>query len=57
MIKEKEMAVKIGFIGVGGIAGSHLDRLSRMEEARVVALCDVVKEKAEESAKKYQATS
>ena len=51
------MAIKIGFIGVGGIAGSHLERLSQIGEARVVALCDVVKEKAEESAKKYQATS
>ena len=51
------MAVKIGFIGVGGIAGSHLDRLSQIEEARVVALCDVVKEKVEEAAKKYQVTS
>ena len=51
------MAIKIGFIGVGGIAGSHLGNLSQIEEARVVALCDVVKEKAEEAAKKYQAIS
>ncbi len=51
------MAVKIGFIGVGGIAGSHLERLSQIEEERVVAVCDVLKEKAEAAAKKYQATS
>ena len=51
------MAVRIGFIGVGGIAGSHLGNLSQIEEAKVVAVCDVVKEKAEEAAKKYQATS
>ena len=51
------MAVKVGFIGVGGIAGSHLERLSQIEEAKVVALCDVVKEKVEDAAKKYQATS
>ena len=49
------MAVRIGFIGVGGIAHSHLGRLSQIKEARIVALCDVVKEKAEESAKTYQA--
>jgi len=51
------MAIKIGFIGVGGIAGSHLGNLSQIEEAKVIALCDVVKEKTEEVAKKYQATS
>ena len=51
------MAIKIGFIGVGGIAGSHLGNLSQIEEARVVAVCDVVEEKAEEAAKKYQAIS
>ena len=49
------MAIKIGFIGVGGIAHSHLSRLSQIKEARIVALCDVVKQKAEESAKTYQA--
>ncbi|MCK4244061.1 MAG: Gfo/Idh/MocA family oxidoreductase [Candidatus Omnitrophica bacterium] len=51
------MAVRIGFIGVGGIAHSHLSRLSQIKEAEIVALCDVVRGKAEDAAKKYQATS
>ncbi len=51
------MAIRIGFIGVGGIAHSHLGRLSQIKEARIVALCDVVREKAEEAAKKYEAVS
>ncbi len=51
------MSLRIGFIGVGGIAHSHLTRLSRIDEAKIVALSDVVKEKAEKAAKDYQAHS
>ncbi|MEJ7652549.1 MAG: Gfo/Idh/MocA family oxidoreductase, partial [Chloroflexia bacterium] len=35
------MAVRIGFIGSGGIAGSHLSTLVDNPDAEVVALCDV----------------
>ena len=35
------MSVRIGFIGVGGIAGSHLATLLQMPEVEVVALCDI----------------
>ncbi|HET7560090.1 MAG TPA: Gfo/Idh/MocA family oxidoreductase [Limnochordia bacterium] len=41
------MAVRIGFIGVGGIAASHLANLVRMPEAEVVALCDISAEQIE----------
>lgn len=49
------MAIRIGFIGVGGMGNSHLGMVSQIEEVEVVALCDVVKERAEEAAKMYQA--
>jgi len=51
------MAIRIGFIGVGGIAGSHLSRLSQIKEARITALTDVVKEKTAKVAKEYQANA
>lgn len=35
------MSVRIGFIGVGGIAASHLINLVQIPEADVVALCDL----------------
>jgi len=35
------MTVRIGFIGTGGIAVSHLENLVSMPDAEVVALCDL----------------
>lgn len=44
--------VKVGFIGVGGIAGVHLNILSKMEDVEIKAICDVnpltLKRRAEE---------
>jgi predicted dehydrogenase len=34
-------SVRIGFIGTGGIAQSHLKRLKEIPEAEIVALCDI----------------
>ena len=33
--------VRLGFIGVGGIAGAHLNILSKMEDVEIKALCDI----------------
>jgi predicted dehydrogenase len=33
--------VRIGFVGTGGIAGAHIERLREIPEAQIVALCDV----------------
>src|SRR5439155_14451093 len=43
----RSMAVRIGFAGTGGIAGSHLINLVRIPEAEVVALHDVDKERCD----------
>lgn len=32
---------RIGFIGVGGVAGGHLNYLSKFEDADLVAMCDI----------------
>jgi len=47
------MTVRIGFIGVGGIAKQHLKNLARMDDVEITALCDLDKERAESAAKEF----
>ena len=48
--------LKIGIIGCGGIAnGKHLPALATVEEASLVAFCDIVPERMEAAGKKYGA--
>lgn len=48
--------LKIGIIGCGFIAnGKHLPSLARFDDVEVVAFCDLVQERAQNSAKKYGA--
>jgi len=49
------MALRIGFLGTGGIARTHLNALRQLEEAEVVAFCDIVEERAEGAAKQFDA--
>jgi myo-inositol 2-dehydrogenase / D-chiro-inositol 1-dehydrogenase len=44
------MAVRIGFIGTGGIAQMHMRNLQRIEAAQVVGLFDVATERAQQCA-------
>ena len=46
--------IRIGIIGCGGIAnGKHMPALSRQPLAKMVAFCDIVRERAEKAAKEY----
>lgn len=45
--------LNIGFIGCGGIAGAHMDALSRIASAKIVAFCDVDLEKAQKRAEQF----
>ncbi len=45
--------VKIGLIGAGGIAQSHMRAIQEIEGTEVVAVCDLIKERAEATAKKF----
>ncbi len=46
--------VKIGIIGCGGIAnGKHMPALSRIPNAKMVAFCDIIPERAEKACAKY----
>ncbi len=46
---------RIGFIGVGGIAREHLQNLRQIKGARVVAVCDVDRERVEHIAGEWGA--
>ena len=47
------MAVKVGIVGLNGIAHSHAPVYVRDELAELVAICDVVKERADAGVAKY----
>jgi len=49
--------VKVGFVGVGGIAGVHLENVSKNDHAEIVAVCDIVEENAKKKGLEYNATA
>lgn len=51
------MTVKVGFIGVGGIAEHHMKTLQNIERASIAAVFDIQAERAEEIARQYGAVS
>jgi len=51
------MAVRVGFVGVGNVAQFHLERLQRIEEAEIVALCDIDLDRAEAAQDKFGGTA
>jgi predicted dehydrogenase len=53
--RERQMPVSIGFIGAGGIARYHAEGLAKLEDAKIVAACDVEEERAQSMASLYGA--
>ena len=47
------MAIRLGFVGTGGIAQGHMQRLTAMEGVEAVGHYDVVAEKAQTAAQKW----
>lgn len=48
--------LKVGIVGCGGIAkGKHLPAIAKIPEAKLVAFCDIIVERAEWAAKEYGA--
>ncbi len=45
--------LKIGVIGAGGICQTHMQALQDVEGTEVVAICDLIEERAQKTAKKY----
>jgi len=49
-----QRTVNVGIIGCGGIAnGKHMPSLKQLENVRMVAFCDIIRERAEKAAKEY----
>ena len=46
--------VKIGIIGTGWIAGSHIEAYKKMDDVEIVALADIIPGKAEAFAEKFE---
>ena len=49
------MSLKIGFIGVGGVAQPHLNNLSAMDGVQISAVCDAFADRATEVGEKFGA--
>lgn len=47
--------VRIGYIGAGGNGTGHMRRLHELEHAEIVAVCDLVEERAEKAANDFGA--
>jgi predicted dehydrogenase len=47
------MAVRVGFIGSGGMAANHMRNMRQNEHVEMVSVCDVVRERAEQAAQTY----
>ena len=53
-LEEVFMAVvKVGFIGSGGIANAHMNALSQIPEAKLVAFCDVQLDRAKAAVQRF----
>ena len=51
------MPLKVGFVGVGGIARRHLDASKKRADIHMAAYCDVAFERAEKCAQEYGGTA
>ena len=51
------MAVKIGFVGCGGIANAHMQNLAKIDNAEMVGFSDIVEEKAQAAADEFGGSS
>jgi len=49
------MPLRVGLVGIGGIGRTHADAYAKDELGTMVAVCDVIKEKADDAAAKYGA--
>jgi len=50
------VAIKVGFIGTGGISRPHRKHLKNMEDVEVVAMCDLEEDRVKEAAEEWNAS-
>ncbi|UCH33064.1 MAG: Gfo/Idh/MocA family oxidoreductase [Armatimonadota bacterium] len=51
------MAVRVGFVGVGGIARAHIKTLAAMDDVTLAAFCDVQKDRADGAAGEHKGSA
>ncbi|MCD6360903.1 MAG: Gfo/Idh/MocA family oxidoreductase [Armatimonadetes bacterium] len=51
------MAVRVGFVGAGGMNSAHMKNLAQIRGVEIVAICDLQQERADERAAEYGAKS
>jgi predicted dehydrogenase len=51
------MALKLGFVGVGGISRRHLTAAKARDDVKIVGHCDVVAERAKQAAEEFGGTA
>jgi myo-inositol 2-dehydrogenase/D-chiro-inositol 1-dehydrogenase len=49
------MAVKVGFVGCGGMNRAHMNRIRAMQGATIVGVCDVAKDRAKAAGEEFEA--
>jgi len=50
------MAIRLGFIGTGWIGKTHMANVAGMKDVEIAAVCDVVKQKADDAAAEFGGT-
>ena len=45
--------IKFGLIGCGRISGKHFEAIAKIENAEIVACCDIIKQKAQTASEQY----
>lgn len=49
--------IKFALVGCGRISKNHFESIAQIDESEIVACCDIIKSRAEESAKEYKVDS
>ena len=49
------MPVRVGFVGAGGMATAHMNVLQAVNDAQIVAIADIIRERAESAASRFVA--
>ena len=47
------MAIKVGFVGTGGMAGAHMNTLKTFDDVEFVAMCDIAEDRAKSRANEF----
>ena len=47
------MAIKVGFVGTGGMAGAHMNTLKTFDDVEFVAMCDIAEDRSKSRANEF----